>query len=118
MKYFKKINIIVVILLVFSMLTFAEQASSGDEYNVGFADGKIDGASQASYLWAVAGLGCGCLGLGAAYLIGGTVPIENVIGKTSDYVHGYSNGYKTALKSRQALYAAMYFSGNAPTTAY
>lgn len=75
-------------------------------YSQGKADGRRDGNAAASPLWGLAGLGCGCFGVGAAFLIAPPVPGEKLIGKSADYVNGYSEGYKSAVVMRQVGYAS------------
>lgn len=68
-------------------------------------DGKKDGGDAASPLWLLAGVGCGCLGVGAAYVAAPSPPAEKLVGKSADYVICYTEAYKKEGRTRQALYA-------------
>jgi len=76
------------------------------DYEMGRSDGKREGTSDASLIWAVAGFACGCCGVGAAYMWSQPVPSGRLIGKSSEYVSGYTTTYKKAKRERETIYAA------------
>jgi hypothetical protein len=73
--------IIVVSLLIFLICVsvFAQQFIQSDDYLVGKSNGEQ--AANGSVGWAVAGFGCGCFGIGFAYL---------------KYIQGYRNKARNA----------------------
>ena len=101
----RKLSLVVAILLILSTAAFAEEALNGSDFTQGMIDGKRDGQADASLLWVGAGIGCGCLGVIGAYVFPGSIPVEKLIGRSSDYARGYSETYKSARVNRQALYA-------------
>jgi len=75
-----------------------------DSYLGGYAAGRADGAAEADKTtYGVAGFFCGVCGVGAAALSNpkpGTETLRSV-GKSEEYIRGYSQGYSEARKSAQ-----------------
>ena len=80
----------------------AQQATMSD-----YVQGKIDGERDAkgNPLWILAGAGCGIFGAGAAYLIKPSPPAHALIGKSTEYVLGYTEGYKNKARSENTKWA-------------
>ena len=100
----KPVSIILAILFLCLPILAQDNA---DDFAEGMFDGRNDGRADASVLWLIAGLGCGCIGVGAAYLITPSPPADKMIGKTTNYVIGYSEGYKKGIRGKQTGYAAI-----------
>lgn len=96
----KTISVLMAMLLVAAPVL--AQEGMGD-----YMQGKLDGERDArgSPLWFVAGLGCGIFGAGAAYLIKPNPPASGLIGKSAEYVMGYTEGYKNKGRDRNTMWA-------------
>ncbi|MDP4164544.1 MAG: hypothetical protein Q8898_15720 [Bacillota bacterium] len=72
-----------------------------------FAVGKLDGERDAkgNPLWFLAGAGCGCFGAGFAFLMKPSPDAQSLVGKSSDYVLGYTEGYKNKGRMKNTSYA-------------
>ena len=72
-----------------------------------YVQGKLDGERDAkgSPLWFLAGLGCGIFGAGAAYFIKPSPPTHALVGKSSSYVMGYTEGYQNKARNKNTTYA-------------
>jgi hypothetical protein len=72
-----------------------------------YVEGKVDGemAAKGNPLWFLAGVGCGCIGVGAAYFIKPSPPAYALVGKSSEYVLGYTEGYGDKSRNKNAGYA-------------
>lgn len=72
-----------------------------------FVQGKIDGARDAkgNALWLIAGVGCGVFGVGAAYFTKPSPPTQMLIGKSRDYVMGYTEGFQGKSRETNTGYA-------------
>lgn len=99
----KKALALTLVILIIATPLIAQQTVN--DYLQGKADGERDGSAAANPLWIVAGLGCGILGVGAAYFITPSAPVERLVGKSPEYVAGYSEAYKNSARNRQTLYA-------------
>lgn len=99
----KKIIALSLAAMMLATPILAQQAPS--DYVQGKTDGARDGNAAASPLWFAAGVGCGCFGAGAAYLMPPSVPAERLVGKSADYATGYAEAYRSAGRNRQTLYA-------------
>jgi hypothetical protein len=64
------------------------------EYERGLRDGKKDAESDPGYIWFLTGLGCGCIGVGAAYLMESSAPSEKLVGESAEYALGYTEAYE------------------------
>lgn len=91
--------------LLFATPILSQEFMSSD-YERGNGDGRRDGTTDASMIWAVVGFGCGCCGVGAAYLWAQPVPSGRLVGKSPEYVSGYTTTYKKAKRERETIYAA------------
>ena len=98
----------IAILLSFLLLATPVLAQMGsDDCSLGKADGKADGKTKASPAWVLAGIGCGCIGVGAAYLIPPSVPVDRMVGKSVNYAMCYEKEFKKSAGTKQAGYAAI-----------
>jgi len=100
---------ILIILMVGMPVTLLAQQQ--DDYLQGKMQGELD--AKGSPVWILAGLSgtycCllfGVAGIGAAYMIPPSPPINTLLGKSSNYVIGYTEGYKNKAKKKNATYAS------------
>lgn len=96
------ISVLTLLMLFVPVLSHAQQQSD-------FLQGKLDGQRDAkgNFLWFIAGVGCGIFGIGAAYIVKPEPSAEALIGKSSDYVIGYTEGYKEEGRTKNTTYAAV-----------
>ena len=100
--------IIIMSLLIFLIVcvsVFAQQFIQSDDYLVGKSNGEQ--AANGSVGWAVAGFGCGCFGIGFAYL---NKPNPNPLmlaGKSDAYIAGYIQGYRNKARNANIVYATI-----------
>lgn len=100
----RKIFIVLLSSLILFIPVFSQTQQPSD-----FIQGKIDGErdSKGNFLWFIAGVGCGIFGVGAAYLIKPEPSAQSLVGKSSDYVIGYTEGYKEEGRTKNTTYAAV-----------
>ena len=103
MRKMKTLNAGIVLVLVFAMVAaplLAQQATN--DYLQGKQDGERDAQGNGNWFFA------GCLGLVGvliAYVVEPSVPTEQLMGKSPEYVRGYEEGYKRKTKSKNATKA-------------
>jgi len=93
------------IMLVLTLVATPLLAESGKGYAQGRLDGEAD--AEGNGLWVLAGIGCGVLGVLGALLIKPAAPTENLIGKDSDYILGYTDGYQKKAVKKNTTFAAV-----------
>lgn len=83
------------------------QNSSSEDYLQGKMDGQRD--VKGSALWFVAGLpGIYCYGIGCLGVLGSALwvpdpPVEQLMGKSTNYILGYTEGYKSKGKRKNII---------------
>jgi uncharacterized membrane protein YfcA len=83
----------------------APATTQADDYLRGRMDGERDAEEAAkkqighSIIWFLAGFACGPLGIGGAYIVPPEVPTASLLGKSSQYVLGYTAGYQKKVKA-------------------
>lgn len=97
----KVVSVLLILTFAFAM---GSEFNSSSSYDAGLANGKRDGRHDASWLWALAGAGCGCIGSAVAYFVPGDVPSEQVIGQDPNYARGYAEAYIKAKRWRQVIW--------------
>ena len=82
-----------------------------------YAQGEIDGKKNAkgNPLWLLPGIGCCIFGVGAAAISVPNPRPEYLSGKSSDYIQGFTDGYKSSTRKRNLIYASI---GAVITTVY
>lgn len=72
-----------------------------------YLQGKLDGerSARGNPLWFLAGAGCGIFGAGAAYFIKPSPPVHALMGKPTEYVLGYTEGYQNKARNQNTMYA-------------
>ncbi|HID93980.1 MAG TPA: hypothetical protein EYP60_07775 [bacterium (Candidatus Stahlbacteria)] len=101
----KRIIALLLVAILFATPILSQVVVS--DYVQGRRDGRREGAGDASMIWAVVGFGCGCCGVGAAYLWPQAVPAARLVGKSPEYVRGYTSSYKNAKREKETIYAAV-----------
>ncbi len=74
-------------------------------FQTGKLQGSADAKGKGSKAWFLAGCFLDLIGVGAAYLIVPDPPAESLMGKSSEYVMGYTEGYKDTVRSEDTKYA-------------
>ncbi|MCF7911334.1 MAG: hypothetical protein K9M99_02310 [Candidatus Cloacimonetes bacterium] len=108
-----KVVSLILALLLFSMPVILkaqlleEQAKDQQSAEQTYAQGQLDGKRDAkgNPLWILAGCGCGLFGVLGAILIKPNPPAQKLIGKSNDYVLGYTEAYKKAASGKNTGYA-------------
>ncbi|MGB9743074.1 MAG: hypothetical protein ACPL0F_07990, partial [bacterium] len=92
-------------LLLIAVPVMAQQAEKEGikEYQQGKIDGEKDAEGQ--ILWFGAGCLLGVVGILIAYLVPPSVPGDRLIGKSPEYVQGYTEGYQKKSREKNALWA-------------
>lgn len=99
----RKVLVLPLVSILLTLPVIAQKAS--DEYLQGKRDGEMD--AKGNPVWFVGGLVCGlfavlyCLGIESP-----TPPSSALVGKSSDYVLGYTEGYRSKTRQKDAVYAA------------
>ncbi|MBN2357697.1 hypothetical protein JXO59_16410 [candidate division KSB1 bacterium] len=95
------------LLLALMMLTtpMLVMAQGSDDFIQGKVDGERD--AKGDPLWILAGVACSCIGVGAAYFTTPSPPSHALIGKSSEYVLGYTEGYKNKARNTNVMYACL-----------
>jgi hypothetical protein len=81
----------------------APATTQADDYLRGRMDGERD--AKGNPIWLLGGFACGILGIGGAYVMKPDVPSVALIGKSSEYVLGYTAGYQEKARNQNVLYA-------------
>jgi hypothetical protein len=86
-------------------LSAQETNSAVSEFTMGQLKGESDAKGQP--LWFLAGLGCGIIGVGVAYFVKPNPPAAALLGQSSDYVLGYTDGFKKKSRDKNVSYACV-----------
>jgi hypothetical protein len=106
MKMSRPINktlCVALVLLCVAVPLMAQQPSDGG-YAQGKADGDRDGKGSA--IWGLAGCLLGPVGILIAYFVPPSAPGSALMGKSSEYVLGYTEGYQSKGKMQNVYWAA------------
>jgi hypothetical protein len=98
----KPVSLTLILLLLFVPL-LAQQGESANDFLQGKADGEMD--ARGNPLWILGGVLCGIFGVAGAYFIKPSPPTEALIGKSAEYVMGYTEGYQNKGRNKNAGYA-------------
>lgn len=98
----KPISLMLIFLLLLCPL-LAMQADSGNDFLQGKADGEMD--AKGNPLWLLGGALCGLFGVIGAYFIKPSPPTEAMLGKSAEYVMGYTDGYQNKARNKNVGYA-------------
>ena len=102
-KLLKLISMVLIVLMVSTPMMLLAQEEQEDTFFQGKLDGERD--AKGNGLWALAGCACGIFGVAAAYLIKPTPPAAALIGRSSEYIMGYTEGYQNKSRNKNAMYA-------------
>ena len=108
---------VIALVLAFSLVVVpaVAQETGSAEQEGGYLQGRTDGDRDAkgSAAWILAGLTgtgfclcIGCVGVGLAYAIAPSPPAQGLLGKSAQYVQGYTEAYKNKARKANAGYAA------------
>ena len=86
-----------------------ETNTNGGTFTEGLMEGQMMANGNAT--WVVGGFCCGIFGVGGAYLLPPSPPVHMLIGKSAEYVMGFTEGYKNESKKKNAQYAGIGFIG-------
>jgi len=94
----------IALFLIFSFIALPVVAQVGSRQ---YLAGKLDGERDATgnQIWILGGCLLGLVGVILAYVIEPEVPAARILGKPPAYVKGYIEGYKSATKRKNAMYA-------------
>lgn len=92
--------------LLIPALPIMAQQGEISEYFQGKIDGQRDGKSSSKILWLAGGCLLGPLGILIGYILPPSVPGDRLIGKSPEYVQGYTEGYREKGREQNALWAA------------
>jgi hypothetical protein len=90
----------------------ARKSSSFDDYILGKQDGQREAIGNPGWIFAgLAGtyfcLCIGCAGIGLAFVVPPNPSVSALIGKSTSYIKGYNEGYKSKTRLKNALYASV-----------
>lgn len=85
--------------------TVPSASAKTDDYVKGKMDGMIKGAKSGNGAWFFSGCLLSVIGLILPYMIDPTLPTEDLIGKSSSYVLGFTDGFNEKAKSANFNYA-------------
>ncbi len=80
-----------------------QKTSTAGDYMQGKIDGERDG--RGNFAWFFGGLCLGLLGVVLAFVIAPQPSTENLVGRSPEYIMGYTEGYKSRAKQQQGYYA-------------
>lgn len=90
--------------LLVSLPLIAQTTQASNEYFQGKTDGQR--AAKGSPLWILGGFACGLFAVGYCYFfLSPSPPTGALIGKSSEYVLGYTEGYKKKTRSQSGMYS-------------
>ena len=92
----KSIIVFSLTLVLITMPSLAQVESS--DFLQGKQDGKM--AAKGNVVYTLLGVGCGVIGLIAAVVSEPEPPAEALIGKSEEYVFGYTEGYKNESRKK------------------
>jgi hypothetical protein len=74
-----------------------------NEYLQGKKDGELE--AKGNGMWFLAGCCLGGVGIIIAYVVEPSVPTDHLIGKSPEYIQGYTEGYINKAKSKNGMNA-------------
>jgi hypothetical protein len=81
----------------------AQQGANVNDYMRGKAEGEA--AAQGKAIWFLAGCGLNLTGVILAYLVKPSPPGEALLGKSPEYIMGYTEGFGDKSRDKNAIYA-------------
>jgi len=98
-----KLTSFLLIILMLSTPIISIAQTMGNDYLQGKMQGELD--AKGNPLWIIAGLGCGIFGVGAAYFTKPSPPSMAIMGKSTEYILGYTEGYQNKSRNTNTGYA-------------
>ena len=96
---------LIAISIIAAPLPVYSQDINGGTYMEGLMQGQMMAEGNAG--WILGGFCCGIFGIGGAYLIEPSPPMHMLMGKSTEYVMGFTQGYKDESKKKNTQYAAV-----------
>ncbi len=94
----------IALFLVFAFIAAPVMAQMNSrQYLAGKMDGERDATGNQA--WIIGGCLLGVVGVLLAYVIEPEVPAARLMGKSPSYIQGYTEGYRSATKRKNAMYA-------------
>ena len=97
--------VIAMSLMIMPLYTQSTNATTQNDYMEGLMQGEIEAQGNAG--WIAGGFCCGVTGILGAYIFEPSPPAHLLMGKSTEYVMGFTEGYKTESKKRNAQYAGI-----------
>jgi cytochrome c553 len=101
-----------ILILIFITQPVLAATETGTDYLRGREDARMD--ARGSPLWILAGLTgtgfcilIGCAGIGVAAIFPPSPPAEKLVGKSSNYILGYTEEYKRKSRIYNAMWATL-----------
>ena len=98
-----KLTSILLVIVFISMPVMLIAQQEGNDYFQGKMIGEQ--AAKGNPLWILAGVGCGIFGAGAAYFTKPNPPSQALLGKSPEYIMGFTEGYQKKSRSINTGYA-------------
>ena len=96
---------LIAISIIAAPLPVYSQDINGGTYMEGLMQGQMMAEGNAG--WILGGFCCCIFGIGGAYLIEPSPPMHMLMGKSTEYVMGFTQGYKDESKKKNTQYAAV-----------
>ena len=97
--------VIAMSLMIMPLYTQSTNATTQNDYMEGLMQGEIE--AQGNARWIAGGFCCGVTGILGAYIFEPSPPAHLLMGKSTEYVMGFTEGYKTESKKKNAQYAGI-----------
>ena len=97
--------LIVMSILVAPISIYSQDTAKAGTFTEGMMQGQMAGSGNAG--WMLGGFLCGIFGVGGAYFVEPSPPIHLLMGKSTDYVMGFTEGYKKETKKKNVQYASI-----------
>ena len=97
--------LIVMSVLVAPISIHSQDTAKAETFTEGLMQGQM--AASGNVGWMLGGLLCGVFGVGGAYFVEPSPPVYMLIGKSNDYVIGFTEGYKKETKKKNVQYASV-----------
>ena len=101
--FFQRTISLILVFLLLACPLIGQQGNTVNDYLQGKADGEMD--AKGNPAWILGGALCGIFGVAGAYFIKPSPPTESLIGKSAEYVMGYTEGYQNKSRQKNAAYA-------------
>jgi hypothetical protein len=101
--HFTKMVAILLSFLIFTTSLLGQFKAS--DYLQGKKDGESD--AKGEFYWFFSGCFLGAFGVVIPLIVEPSIPTWKLIGKSQEYIMGYTDGYKSTVKKKNAMYATI-----------